>query len=291
MITYNEIREALGQPEGAKLLVTHADDLGLSASVSRACIQSMEEGAVSSGSIMVPCPGFAETAELVKAHPDLDLGIHITLTCEWEHYKWGPVCDPDLVPSLVNEDGHFGNDSELFTQRTGNKEVRMEISAQIEKAIDAGIKPTHLDSHMMIAYDHMGTFMAFLKAARSYKIPCLLPREILGNPLVKRLIKENDVIMDTIIMAYPESTSRGLSYFYTETLNTLRPGIHMLLIHPAFADEETCKIMNGHPNWGANWRQEDFDFFTSQQCKELLAENNIHLTNWQSISRALNQIN
>lgn len=290
MITYNEIREALGKPPGSKLLVIHADDLGLSASVSRACLQSMEQGHVSSGSIMVPCPGFSETVELLKTHQQLDLGIHITLTCEWQSYKWGPVADPTQVPSLVDEHGYFVNDTELFAQKANNKEVAIEISAQIEKAIHAGIKPTHLDSHMMVAYDHMGTFMAYLKAARNYHIPCLLPLEILGNPLVKRLLKIEDIVVDKIIMAYPELIANGISAFYAQTLRGLTPGLHMLLIHPAYADEETLDIMEGHPNWGAAWRHEDLNFFTSKKCHSLLQETGIYVTSWKEISDALNHI-
>lgn len=238
---------------------------------------------------MVPCPGFTETAALVHTHPPLDLGIHITLTCEWQTYKWGPVMDPARVPSLIDDQGHFMNDTELFAEKANSKEVALEISAQIEKAIVSGIKPTHLDSHMMIAYDHMGTFMAYLKASRNYRIPCLLPSEILGNPIVKRLIKREDIVVNNIIMAYPESIDKGLSTFYRQTLPGLTPGLHMLLIHPAYADEETHRITQGHPHWGAEWRQEDLNFFTSDECRSLLENSNICVTNWAEITAALNQ--
>lgn len=82
------LAEKLGYPKDSKLLIVHADDLGLSHSTDSAVIRAFEEKAITSGSIMVPCPWFPEIAEYVKKNPGLDVGIHLTLTAEWEFYKW-----------------------------------------------------------------------------------------------------------------------------------------------------------------------------------------------------------
>ena len=101
------ITKRLGFPENSKLLIIHADDAGLSHSENRATIQSLEQGVVNSYSIMVPCPWFYEMANFAKNNPQYDCGVHLTLTCEWENYKFGPVLPITDVPSLVDENGFF----------------------------------------------------------------------------------------------------------------------------------------------------------------------------------------
>ena len=138
----------LGFSENTKLLIVHADDAGLSHSQNMATIQSLEKGIVNSYSIMVPCPWFYEMAVFAKNNPQFDNGIHLTLTCEWENYKFGPVLPVSEVPSLVDEYGHFYKKREQLREKASAEDVKNELQAQIKKAIKFGIKPTHMDSHM-----------------------------------------------------------------------------------------------------------------------------------------------
>src|SRR5262245_21781256 len=140
------LQEKLGYPRDAKLLIVHADDLGMTHSVNAASIQALESGGINSASLMVPCPWFPEIADYAKSHPSADFGLHLTLTSERVYYRWGPAAPRDKVPSLVDVNGYFHHYWSSET-RIDPKDVDTEIRAQLARALAMGVKPTHLDSH------------------------------------------------------------------------------------------------------------------------------------------------
>src|SRR5271154_3111862 len=101
------VQERLGYPASARLLVIHADDLGMNHSVNRAIFEALEKGWVTSASILVPCPWFPEVAKWAKEHPNADVGIHQALNSEWTSFRWGPGSSKDKVPSLMDPDGYL----------------------------------------------------------------------------------------------------------------------------------------------------------------------------------------
>ncbi|HXL79412.1 MAG TPA: polysaccharide deacetylase family protein [Pyrinomonadaceae bacterium] len=137
----------MGYPRSAKLLIIHADDLGLSHSENQASIACFEKGVVNSGSVMVPCPWFPEIAAYSVAHPQLDLGLHLTLTSEWKPYRWGPVLPRTDVPSLIDSGGFLSNNCQVVAEAK-LEEVEKELRAQVDRAKQFGIDPTHFDIHM-----------------------------------------------------------------------------------------------------------------------------------------------
>jgi len=142
------LAEKLGYPADAKLLIIHADDMGLSYSTNIACIEAFENETVNSGSVLVPCPWFPEIAGYIKTHPDLDIGIHLTITAEWDLYKWDGVLPSSEISSLINENGYFYATLQDFAVNANPEEVDKELRAQIDRAIAFGIQSTHLDNHM-----------------------------------------------------------------------------------------------------------------------------------------------
>ena len=279
------IQERLGYPKDAKLVIIHADDLGVSHSENAASIIAMQKGSVSSASIMVPCPWFPEIAAHAQANPSADLGLHITLTSEWKYYKWGPVTAKEKVPGLVNKNGFLYSDVDSVYQSASAAEVEMEIRNQVIRAKQFGIDPTHLDAHMGTALQRFDYLKAYLKVGHEFKIPVFIPR-ILELPLKVKfdtVLSDKDVLVDNILSASPGDFKNGFANFYTNGIKNLRPGLTYLIIHTAYDDEEMRAVTIDHPDWGAAWRQEDFNFFTSPECKKILKENNIYVITWKEI--------
>ena len=115
-------------------------------------------------------------ANYAKAHPEADLGLHLTLTSEWQTYRWGPIASRAVVPSLVGPDGYFYPNSAEVVKHAKLDEVEIEIRAQIERAKSMGLQPSHLDAHMHALYASAELFNVFLKVAHEYKLPIRMAR-------------------------------------------------------------------------------------------------------------------
>jgi chitin disaccharide deacetylase len=278
--------ERLGYPADTKLLIVHADDLGMAHSVNAASMKAFETGLVNSGSIMIPCPWVQEIAAYARANTQADLGLHLTLTSEWRHFRWGPVVSKDRVASLLDGDGYFYLTESLAASHVNVKEVETEIRAQIERAHKLGIQPTHLDSHMGTLYQTKELFETLLRVARENKLPVRISKEWSSRlPFLSSLLKPEDVVIDRILDINPEIPSEGWVNFYSEALKNLKPGVNEIVVHLAYDDAEMRAATFDHPDWGAAWRQRDFEFFTSEAFRKLLNENQIKLVTWREIGK------
>jgi predicted glycoside hydrolase/deacetylase ChbG (UPF0249 family) len=287
------LAEKLGYEKTDKLLIVHADDIGMAHSENVATIEAIKIGVVNSTSTMMPCAWSTEAGELVSELPDLDIGVHITLTNEWHTYKYGPVASKSEVPGLVAPDGFFYKDCESVAQNASPAEVEKEMRAQIESAIKIGIIPTHLDSHMgCVFYGRPEYVYSYLKLAQEYEIPAMMNQQIVdavikSNPeLFKDLDVDNLILIDHIAMANPQAYDEiGMEAFYIDLLNNLDSGVTVLLNHIAYDDAEMRAITTRFTHWHADWRQADFDFFTGQKVRDLLKSNNIKLITWKEIGK------
>jgi predicted glycoside hydrolase/deacetylase ChbG (UPF0249 family) len=280
------LAERLGYPRDAKLLIVHADDLGAAHSVNIGSIKAFESGLVNSGSIMIPCPWLPEIVTYVRNHPDADLGLHLTLTSEWTPYRWGPVLPKDRVTSLLDSTGYFYLTESEAASHANPKEVEAELRAQIERAKAAGIQPTHFDSHMGTLYQNKQLFEILLRLARENKVPTRISKEFLTRlSFLPSILTPDDVVIDNIVTIEPAVTAEGWAKFYSDALKNMQPGVTEMIIHLAYDDAEMRGMTFDHPNWGAAWRQRDFDFFTSETFRSLLKENNIKLITWREIGK------
>lgn len=282
------IAERLGYPRDAKLLIVHGDDLGMAHSVNVATIKAFETGLVNSGSIMVPCPWLSEIAAYARTNPQADLGLHLTLTSEWTALRWGPVSSKDRVTSLLDKDGYFRLTETEAAKNADPKQVEMEITAQIEKARALGIQPTHLDSHMGTLYQNKELFEVFLRVARSNKLPVRVARSWFTRAdFLPSVLSPDDVYIDRVLDINPSVAPNDWGKFYSDAIRKLEPGVTEVIIHLAHDDAEMQGATSDHPNWGAAWRQRDFDFFTSDAFRKLLQENNIKLITWRELGKLI----
>lgn len=288
------LAEKLGYSKEDKLLIIHGDDVGVSHSQNKATFESLKSGLVTSTSMMVPSAWSAEVGVMAKEIPNADIGIHITLTNEWNNYNWPPKAGKSVVPGLTNEKGFMYPDCPPVTANASPEEVELEIRAQIKGANEMGITPTHLDSHMgCIFYGRPEYLRSYLKIAQELKIPAMVNNQIMegiikpNKAFFEGINLENIPVIDEIIMANPEDYESGMEEFYTKQLTNLTPGVHVMLIHLAYDDEEMNAVTAGHDSYHAPWRQEDFDFFTSEKAKELIQKNNIKLITWKEIGKIL----
>ena len=249
----------------------------------------LQRGSLIPEVLWCPAPGFPEIAAFAKANPAIDLGLHLTLTSEWKNFKWGPSAN-DKASSLANQHGFLYDNCVDFSKNAKLEEVELELRSQIDRAIAFGIQPTHLDSHMgCLFFQSPELFEIYLKLGRAYQLPVLLSKEFqAGLPAaVTQHITEKDIIIDRVLMASEQNYQEGMEAFYETALRSLEPGVTEIIIHVAYDNTEMQAICIDHPSWGSTWRQEDFNFFTSEKCKKIIKEEGIQMITWREIGKLL----
>lgn len=291
------LAEQLGYPADAKLLIIHADDLGVAHSKNAAGISAWEKNGINSASIMVPTPWFPEIAHYANKNPEFDLGLHLTLTAEWQFYKWDGVLPSNEISTLLTEKNYFYPTVAGVVANADPAEIENEIRAQVERAYQFGLNPTHLDSHMGTLFSHPEFFEAYLRVGQEYELPVLVPENWIDDAMfsdeeardrIIQLAEEYPVHVQEVIMLDSDTPESDWFETYDSEIKNLEPGLNEILLHPAYDDAEmNAMTINYHHNFGAEWRQRDYDYFTSQRLKDLLEEENIKLVTWREIKEVM----
>ncbi|HZE09579.1 MAG TPA: polysaccharide deacetylase family protein [Gemmatimonadaceae bacterium] len=282
------IAERLGYPADSKLLILHADDLGVAHSEDVASFDALDRGAVSSASVMMPTPWVTEVANYFKAHPDADIGLHLTLTAEWQTYRWGSVAPRDKVPSLLDSAGIFPNDEKIVAANAKPAEVEIELRAQIERALALGIHPTHVDSHMGSLFTTPALIATYVKVAHEYHLPFLALK---GSPLAGpgAGLSPRDIVLDAVIIAGDDVPRDKWKEFYLNAIAGIKPGLTEMIVHLGHDDAELQAITVNHEPYGAAWRQRDYDMVRSAEFRKALADNHVILVKWKDLGRIAQQ--
>jgi predicted glycoside hydrolase/deacetylase ChbG (UPF0249 family) len=284
------LAELLGYPKDAKLLIIHADDMGLAHSVNSACMKAFENNAITSGSMMLPCPWVLEMANYVKNHPGLDVGIHLTLTSEWNLYKWCGITPSTQIPSLLDKNGYFYPSIEELGKAGKGEEAEKELRAQIEKSIALGVQPTHLDTHMGSVLANPALIKVYLKLSDEYHLPILFPRSYVSwlPPDVAKALGSKIFLLDNLFMLDPKMISGKWIDPYKKGIESLKPGLNQIIVHLAMDNDEMQAICKGHDDYGSGWRQQDLDLVLSNEFKDLLKVNHVILITWRQIMDLMN---
>jgi predicted glycoside hydrolase/deacetylase ChbG (UPF0249 family) len=248
------LSEQLGFAADERIAIVHADDIGMCRAANRGAFAALAAGPMTSGSLMVPCPAFAEAAELARSDRSLDLGVHLTLNAEHEHHRWGPIAGARNVPSLVDADGFLHRTSAEALARARPDEVEVELRAQIETALEAGIDVTHLDGHMGTAF-LPPLLDVYARLLREYRVPGPLVRleastlpPVFGHfaDRLDAVVAELEADGFPVLTALEDDSLRfapgGGEAHNAARLDSLGPGIHYLITHPAEAGEELSAI-------------------------------------------------
>jgi len=267
--------ERLGYASDAKLLIINADDFGVCHATNTGIFELLEEGTVSSATVMMPCGWSREAVKWSSERPHLDVGVHFTLTSEWEPNKWGPVSRQGDVTSLVTAEGVFPADIATVERQAKPEQVKAELIAQIEMAKAMGLDPTHLDNHMGSVYG-LATGRHFMKevfeVCALYRLPFRVPRtlpadwnlspELAGT--AQQLAAYADAlgiaILDHLVgLQYrpqPGETYDSFKRQMIQLLTSLQPGVNELVLHPSHVTDE-LKALN--PTWvKRGWEMEIF---------------------------------
>lgn len=238
---------------------------------------------------MVPCPFYPFAVEEYRADPAPNLGIHITLTPEWDRYRWRPLTGS--VAGLVDDEGYFHRRPGAVVAHADPRAVEYEMAAQIERALADGIRPTHIDAHMGTAF--LPPFIERLWAlARRYDLPLPVCRDpsalfsIVGmgghdpgylGELIAEAGHRGDPVFDSFLIGFtPEGASA--TDFYATMIDKAPKGLHWLAMH-ANAPDDTATFAP-RMVWP---RTEEYRLFASPEAAGLFE--GAQIVNWFDLGR------
>jgi len=284
----SSLRDRLGKRPDSRFLIIHADDLGMAHSVNLATFEALEKGWVTSASLLVPCPWFPEAAQWARAHPGADLGVHLALNSEWRSLRWGPISGGRVVPSLVDADGYLPLEKAAVVQRAKPAQVEIELRAQIDRARAAGVRLSHLDSHMGTLLGSPALSDVYRRLGEMYTLPCLLERvdQVAAQQYGAGPAPHHAGVVDGVIWMPPGVAPAAWRRAYEAMLAPLPSGVYQLIVHLAHDGDEMRGATFDHLDWGAGWRQWDFDLVRSPEFRDFLRREEFVLTNWSEVARS-----
>lgn len=280
------VAQQLGFPPGARVAILHVDDVGMCHGANVAFLQLARAGFVDSGSVMVPCPWFPEIAAAAAGDPALDLGVHLTLTSEWAGYRWRPISTVSRASGLIDADGYLPRDCLALRAKVVPEAAEIEMRAQIDRALQAGIDATHLDTHMGAALVPE-LLDVTVRLAREYRLPLLLPRAFhsyagvlrlgeidptLYTRAVSALAAEGLPIIDHFLMT-PGVPSAEADTAYRRLLTEIPSGITFVSLHCNVpGDVEAIAPPRAH------WRTDEYALFARGTVRQWLNQEDIATT-------------
>lgn len=277
------LAEKLGYKSTDKLLIINCDDVGMCHSANLAVIDGMENGLITSGTIMTPCPWFNEIAAYASSNPEKDFGIHLTHTSEWKFYRWGSVASRDQVKSLYDPQGYLWPEIEDVYANSNPGEALIEGRAQLQKAIKTGIPVTHIDSHMGTLQYNPDYMKAYLQLALEFNLPVRMAAqktmEAFGSPDLRKEFELKGIVFTDYFVFDELENYKDVRQFWVNIIKNLKPGVTELYIHASKESEELKAITN---SW--NTRVQEAEAFTNDpEIKKLIADEKVILIGYRPL--------
>lgn len=274
------VNRLLGYPDAARLLIINADDFGMCHAINAATLRALREGIATSTTVMLPCPWAPHALELLRAHPEISFGIHLTLFSEHRAYRWGPLTAKVAVPSLLDEEGYFFHDErrQELLARARLDEVEAEFRAQIEAVLDAQLQPTHLDWHCLADGGRPDIFTLTLQLAQEYGLALRTAPSVAEQCRRAGFPTLDHAVVDSFALGAVDKSER-----YAQLLRALPAGLSEWAVHPSLGDAEAQAM---EPD-GWRVRKADFDFLISPQAREILTEEGIILVGYRALQQLL----
>ncbi len=270
-----ELAERLGHGPDTRLLIVSCDDLGSTHSANVGVYRALRDGVATSASLMVPCPWSREAA---GQHRGEDVGVHLTLTAEFDRYRWGPITQS---PSLLDGDGGFPRTNVDAWEHADLDEVRRELRAQVERAILWGFDVTHLDSHMNVLQLRPELFDVYLDLAVEHDLPVRLngaaAQRAIGFPFRDLAAEEGVLAPDHF--AY--SPAVGGRRAFHRLVEDLPPGVTEVHLHPAVDAPELRAATDTWPG-----RVDDLDLLLDPDTRSLLDRLGVVLVGYRALRDA-----
>lgn len=279
------LAERLGYAATDKLLIVNGDDVGMCHTANLATIEALEQGVMTSSTILVPCPWFLEIAEYARAHPDKDFGVHLCQTSEWRTYRWGPVAPRTEVPGLIDPEGYFWHETPQVYAKATPDEAYREARAQIQKALAAGVDVTHLDSHMGVLQYRPDYLEKYLQLAVEFDLPVRMASQAAfeqgGQPGWREKFAAKGILFsdDFVLSETGYKGADDVKPTWMKRLADLRPGVTELFIHAGQPTDE-LKAITG--SWAI--RSAEFETFTRDaELKAQLKHDGVKLMGYRVI--------
>jgi len=290
----NPFLARMGYAPDDRVLILHIDDMGFCHAANAASLACLTKGSATCASILVNGPWFQEAAQMARANPLLDLGVHLTLTAEYPTYRWPALSSRSPETGLLDADGYLWATREDAVRHVTVAAAEGEMRAQIDGALAAGIDVTHIDTHMGSVV-HPKFLGSYLRLAREYNVPAFLPRitrdrlqalgegdmadeflQVLAMIDADQVPTLDEIIIETMV---PKTSKHE---FYRELIAGVQPGLTHLLFHPAVAGAELEAIADTHAS-----RHADYEAFSDRSLRDFAEDLGIHLVGYRDLKAHL----
>jgi predicted glycoside hydrolase/deacetylase ChbG (UPF0249 family) len=285
---FEMLSSSLGYNQNDKLLLIHADDLGLSKSVNETSLESLLNNTVSSASVIMNAKKVQEIADFSNKNPEIDLGVHLTVTSEWKIHKWGGILPKNDIQSLLNSQNNFYWNKRKFTKYQRLDQLYNELQAQVDLAISMGMNVSHIDSHEGALFFDPDVFKTYLKIAEDNNLLAFVPIQASVHFNDNFPKPKNAIIFDQFFMAEAGIKIDEMEEYYLNILDKLEPGLSQIIVHFGKDNDNMKKITVDKIDYGSKWRETDYKVFNSEKFLSSLKKNNIRVINYQDLTKYIN---